>query len=196
MGQRHVDHDCPDAELVAAVRRGRVDAFSELYRRHARAVAAAVSDNVHDVERQRDLVQETFTRALSRLDTLRDPGQFRPWALQIARNAAIDDLRARTQFRLEPIEDDTISAPDGDEAPELAAEVRTLANAIATGLAALSRRDAAAVSMAVHLGFGPEEIAAALGISYGNAKVVLHRARTRLRAALVQQGLVAAGGGR
>ena len=38
-----------------------------------------------------------------------------------------------------------------------------------------------------------QEVAAALGISYGNAKVVLHRARARLRGALVQQQLLQAG---
>jgi len=47
------------------------------------------------------------------------------------------------------------------------------------------------VSMVVHLGFGPDEVAAALGISRGNVKVVLHRARRRLRAALEQQGSIA-----
>jgi DNA-directed RNA polymerase specialized sigma24 family protein len=57
-------------------------------------------------------------------------------------------------------------------------------------MAQLSARDAAAISMVVHLGFGPNEVAAALDISYGNAKVVLHRARQRLRDALVRQELL------
>jgi DNA-directed RNA polymerase specialized sigma24 family protein len=36
----------------------------------------------------------------------------------------------------------------------------------------------------VQFGFGPDDVAAALDISYGNAKVVVHRARARLRAAM------------
>jgi len=34
------------------------------------------------------------------------------------------------------------------------------------------------------LGLGPEEVATALGITAGNAKVILHRTRRRLRTAL------------
>lgn len=173
-----------DSELVIDARAGTRAAFGVLYTRHAGAVRRALSDNVHDPERQRDLVQETFTRALAKLETLREPGQFRPWVLQIARNAAIDDLRLRTQIRLESIDDDQRLPPSTDDGPDLVAEVRALATAIEAGIATLSPRDAAAVSMVVHLGFGPNEVAAGLGISYSNAKVVLHRARARLRAAL------------
>ncbi|MFV2039642.1 MAG: RNA polymerase sigma factor, partial [Acidimicrobiales bacterium] len=74
--------------------------------------------------------------------------------------------------------------------PDLEAELRELALALRTGVAALSPRDATALSLTVHLGFGPTEVAAALGISYGNAKVVLHRARHRLRSALEQQRML------
>ncbi|NMD25409.1 MAG: hypothetical protein GYA65_14625, partial [Actinobacteria bacterium] len=87
-------HGVGDELLVRAALDGSSEAFSKLYVRHAAAVRRALSDNVHDAERQRDLVQETFTRALAKLGTLHDPGQFRPWIFQIARNVAIDDLRA------------------------------------------------------------------------------------------------------
>lgn len=178
-----------DATLVVAARDGEQAAFEELYRRHEGAVRRALSDNVHDLERRRELVQECFYRAYSRLHLLRDPERFRPWVLQIARNAAIDDLRARTQATLEPLEDDQFAEPH-QSGPESTAELQVLAAAVQAGMARLSARDAAAISMVVHLGFGPAEVAAALDISYGNAKVVLHRARQRLRDALVRQELL------
>ncbi len=190
MGKHAEYSSAGDGDLVHACRAGSQAAFAELYRRHAGAVRRVLSDNVHDVERQRDLVQETFTRALAKLHSLNDPAQFRPWVFQIARNAAIDDLRSRRRVTLEPFEEDDRGAqadPDGSDA---VVELRALAEAIKCGLAALSPRDATAVSLVVHLGFGPEELAAALGISYGNAKVVLHRARTRLRGVLEQQELL------
>ncbi len=157
----------------------------------------AVSDNVKDPERQRDVLQEVFTKALARLESLRDPAQFRPWVLQIARNASIDDLRSRLSKPTDTIDDDEDQREVAsiDIGPDEQAELRQLAVAIEQGVATLSSRDAAALSMAVHLGFGPEEIAAALDISYGNAKVVLHRARRRLRSALEQQSLLESVGG-
>lgn len=183
-----------DAELVGETRAGSAAAFGELYRRHAVATRRALSDNVHDPERQKDLVQETFTRAFAKLDTLREASQFRQWVFQIARNAAIDDLRTRLAVRHDPIDDTEADLVDRAPGPELQTEVRLLAEAIESGLAALSPRDAAAVSMTVHLGFGPAEIAAALDITQGNAKVVLHRARRRLREALELEQLVVAHG--
>ena len=66
----------------------------------------------------------------------------------------------------------------------LMAEVREMADLLEERFVMLSSRDAAAMSMAVNLGFGPSEIAAALDITPGNAKVVLHRARKRLREAM------------
>lgn len=183
----------PDAELVAGARTGSPDAFAELYRRHAPATRLAISDHVDDREQQRDLVQEVFTRALTRLDDLREADRFRPWVLQIARNAAVDDLRRRKAVRHEVIDDeDSPELPSDDPDPELEAEVRQLAEAIQSNVAALSPRDATALSLTVHLGFGPAEVAAALDITTGNAKVVLHRARRRLRAALEQQALLEA----
>jgi RNA polymerase sigma factor (sigma-70 family) len=178
-----------DAELVAEALAGEDDAFVALYHRHVGAVRRALSDNVHDPERRRDLVQETFTRALAKLATLRHPSRFRAWVLQIARNAAIDDLRARSQVRLEPIVDDGELPASNDDGPAPIAEVRALAFAIEASMATLSPRDAAAVSMVAHLGLGPTEVAAALDVSYGNAKVVLHRARIRLRGALAQRDI-------
>src|SRR4051794_26114267 len=78
--QRPARHD---AELVERVRNGDATAFTELYRAHARAVHTAVRDNVHDADAAADVVQEAFTRALARLDTLREPDRFRPWLLSI-----------------------------------------------------------------------------------------------------------------
>ncbi|MEZ5251489.1 MAG: sigma-70 family RNA polymerase sigma factor, partial [Ilumatobacteraceae bacterium] len=102
---------------------------------------------------------------------------------------AIDDLRARVQVRLEPLDETALGGDDRDD-PESTAELQVLAAAVQAGIANLSPRDAAAISMVVHMGFGPAEVAAALDISYGNAKVVLHRARQRLREALVRQELL------
>ena len=182
--RQKVADELPDAELVADALGGSGEAFVVLYQRHVRAVHCALSDTVHDAERRRDLVQETFTRALAKLATLREASQFRPWVLQIARNAGIDDLRSRSQFRLEPIDDDSWLPASDHDRPGVMAEFRAVAGAVRDGMAALSARDAAVVSMVAQLGFGPTEVAAALDVSYGNAKVVLHRARARLREAL------------
>src|SRR5437764_14713029 len=189
-GNRHTEHNGRrDAGLVARVRTGDRNAFSDLYRAHARAVHTAVRDNVHDADSAADVVQETFTRALARLDSLRQPDRFRPWLLSIARHAAVDSRRHRT--RIGSLSDEAAEAIVSDrEAPEVQAELRDLVQLLDDGVAALSPRDATALSMVAHLGFGPTELGAALGVKTGAAKVIVHRARRRLREAVALHVLV------
>jgi RNA polymerase sigma-70 factor (ECF subfamily) len=177
-----------DPTAVTAVLEGDTAAFAMLYRAHVRAVSAAVRDNVHDPESVADVIQEVFLRALERLGALRDRNQFRPWLLAIARHAAIDHRRARGRS---PVVDDVVAEPaDTSVGPDLAAELDELAALIRTGLAELSTRDATALTMVTQLGFGAADIAACLGVSHGAAKVLLHRARGRLRDALALELLV------
>lgn len=179
-----------DAALVARVRAGDSDSFSELFSRHAPAVRAAVRDTVSDREEQLDLVQETFARAFQRLDSLSEPARFRAWLLQIARNAAIDHRRSEGRsVQVSIDEPDRPQLPSKDPSPDELAELAELAGRLQNGFARLSPRDATALSLAVHFGFGPAELSTALGTTPANAKVILHRARKRLRkAAEIEQG--------
>lgn len=182
-----------DAALVARVGKGDTHAFAELYRRHAGAVRTAVLDNVRDPDGIADVVQETFTRALSRLATLREPDRFRPWLLAIARHAAVDSRRHRN--RVDDLEPEHAAAlPAAQPSPETAASVRELGEMLDQGVATLTQRDATALSLVTHLGFGPEAVAAALGTTTGAAKVIVHRARRRVRDAVVLEVLVRAEG--
>jgi RNA polymerase sigma factor (sigma-70 family) len=182
-----------DAELVERMRAGDRTAFTALYRAHAGAVHTAVRDNVHDADSAADVVQETFTRALARLDSLRQPDRFRPWLLSIARHAAVDHRRVAS--RVGALSDEAAEAlPSERDAPDDHAELAELAELLEAGVATLSTRDATALSLVTHLGFGAAEVGAALGVKAGAAKVVVHRARRRLRDAVALQVLVRAQG--
>jgi RNA polymerase sigma-70 factor (ECF subfamily) len=177
-----------DRELVEGVRDGDATAFSALYARHLDAVRKEIrraSDDAPVV----DMAQDVFVRALEALPSLREPALFRPWLLSIARRAAIDQRRARRHEQ--PLDDavaDELS--DGAHQPHDVAELRELAGLVRGMVAGLSRRDATAVRLIVDLGFSPDELALALGVTPGAARVVLHRARRRLRDALVLELLV------
>lgn len=173
-----------DVASVEAALRGDPTGFAALYRRHAGAVRMAIRDNVHDAEGVADAVQDTFAKAFSRLQALRDPARFRPWLLQIARNTAIDHRRIRRRVDFDDNAETEQLADDG-LGPDGHAELNDLAALVNHCVAALSPRDATAITLATRLGLGPTEIATALGVSTGAAKVLLHRARQRLREALV-----------
>jgi len=177
-----------DAELVLAVRRGDAAAFSMLYRAHVRAVHHVVRQYTGD-EDVFDVVQDVFLRALQRLGTLRDPDRFRPWLLSIARYAAIDNRRARS--RVDALDADAIDQLAAtDRGPSELAELAELSELVRGCIAGLSQRDATAVVLVAQFGYSIDEVAQVFGVSHGAAKVLLHRARRRLRNALALTVLV------
>lgn len=173
-----------DADLVAHARAGDDRAYAAIYARYHRSVHQVARARLGAQGDPADVVQEAFTAAWRRLDTLRDPDRLHPWLMQIARRTAIDHGR---RYRRRPVDlgDDLIAPVEDDgPSPEDLAELTELAARLDVAVAGLSRRDATAIVLAARFGLGPEGIAEALRVTPGNAKVILHRARRRLRAAL------------
>jgi RNA polymerase sigma-70 factor (ECF subfamily) len=172
--------------LVEGIRRGERAVFETLYRRHLRAVRAVVRDQIQDPDEAAEVVQEIFARALESLPGLMHSERFRPWLLAIARHTAVDARRGRVRARPELL-DAAEELPAPEPGPAELADVADMVAVVRRSVAVLSRRDATAVGL-VALGFGVGDVAHALGIGHGAAKVALHRARRRLRAALLLDG--------
>ena len=173
-------------DLVLAALGGDRDAFSTLYRDHVGAVRSAVGRHLRDRTQTADATQASFAKALESLYTLRDPERFGPWLLSIARHTAIDMSRAGswTDVVVE-VEVDPVDAPFLNP-PEEAFLRGERSELVRRCLGTLSTCDATAVTLA-SLGFTPGDVASAIGVSHGAAKVLLHRARRRLRSAMLVQ---------
>ena len=177
--------------LVERARAGDGGAFDELYRLTLPKLRAVASATCSDRETAADVVQETYMRAFERLSELRQPDRFTSWISSIARHLATDF--GRSKARTSPLDDDEAAAIVADEpGPDLVVELAELATLVRDGIAQLSKRDATAVAFVTHLGLGPAEFADALGVTEGAARVILHRARARLRGILELRGLVTA----
>jgi RNA polymerase sigma factor (sigma-70 family) len=175
-----------DAALATLAATGDARAFEDLYERYRRSVRGIVAAETRRSSDVDDIVQETFTLAWRRIGSLREPDRFRAWLLQIARRAVIDHAR-RTSRRPLLDDDDELAlgtVASDEPGPEAVHELVDLSRRLTGALAGMSRRDATAITLAAQFGFGPAEIATAIGTTPNTAKVVLHRARTRLRAAL------------
>jgi RNA polymerase sigma-70 factor (ECF subfamily) len=95
-----VSERCDDAALVAMVVRGSERALGLLYDRHVGAVQRMGGSILWNAEATQDLVQDTFValwRHGERYSSAR--GSVRSWLLTIARNRAIDALRAQEKDR-------------------------------------------------------------------------------------------------
>jgi RNA polymerase sigma factor (sigma-70 family) len=178
--RRSVDLLPSDTELVLAARAGDECARTDLFSRHVdtvRAVCASRLDSAHDVA---DAVQETLVRALSRLQQLDDPSRVDAWLRAIAARVCVDQgrQRARLVYLADPAADRTSVDPDPIDvlvAAEDAARVREQ-------LGQLRERDQRALWMRDAIGLSIAELAGDLGLTEGSVRVLLTRARKRLRA--------------
>jgi RNA polymerase sigma factor (sigma-70 family) len=155
--------------------------FDALYRATASDVFAYVMTLLRDRAAAEDVVSATFERAYRRQSGF-DPkrGTQRAWVFGIARNAALDELRARkrTAALLTDPEDPRVQHDDGAD-DEAALRRATVASA----LAGLDPRERELIALKFHAGLDNAEIAKVLAISVANAGTRVHRAVTRLRKA-------------
>jgi len=125
-----------------------------------------------------DLVAETFIR-LWNARTRVDLATVRGYLFTIARNLLLQERR-----RHRPTAALDVALADRGPGPETLALARGELRATLAALQTLPEIDRAALLMRADDGLSYEEIAAALGLSAGAARVKVHRARLRLAEAL------------
>ena len=84
-----------DGELVRAARGGDKRAFVEIVARYQGMVCGIALGILGDFPASEDAGQEAFLTAWRKMDELRDAERLRGWLAQIARNAALGQLRRR-----------------------------------------------------------------------------------------------------
>src|ERR1700757_4913569 len=85
-----------DAQLVLAARQGNKRAFVEIVARHQAMVCGVALGILGDFSASEDAGQEAFLTAWRKIHELRQPERLRPWLAQIARNAALGQLRGKS----------------------------------------------------------------------------------------------------
>jgi RNA polymerase sigma factor (sigma-70 family) len=171
-----------DADLASRAAAGEVDAFDELYRRHAEAawrVAQAVAHNTHDAA---DAVAEAFVHVFRALPggRLTQGVPFRPYLLKATRNAAIDTLRRTQRVQPTPEVGDLDGAAPGAGPSEhvvIAEEVALVGGAFR----GLPERWRSVLWLTEVEGMPAREVAAVLGMSPNAVAQLAKRARSGLR---------------
>jgi RNA polymerase sigma factor (sigma-70 family) len=139
-----------------------------------RRFARSLTRHVHDAD---DLVQLALERALQRLDTWQPGSRLDSWLFTIARNAWIDEIRARTRRH------EVSSSDDFAEAPAPAANLDE-ALSIQRAVAGLPEDQRTAIVLVLVEGFSYQEAAAVLDIPIGTLTSRLGRARAALQSVL------------
>lgn len=168
-----VERQISDGELITRVGSGDRGAFETLYRRYARPVFGLALRRLGDRGRAEDAVQETFAsvwRAAGSYRPERGPGA--PWLYAVARNAIVDNGRARREPPVEGVDEEA-----GDETPAERAEAGWVAWRVHHALSALPDNERVVLELAYWGGRSQSEVAELLGIPLGTVKT---RTRTGL----------------
>ncbi|MGC2774162.1 MAG: RNA polymerase sigma factor [Bradyrhizobium sp.] len=173
--------------------RSEADPFRTLYDANHQRVRALLVRIVGPQDAE-DLAQLVFAKAAKALPGFRGDAQTSTWLYRIAANVAADWLRGRSAHEAMvtvPLADATGEEADAHSpvlaarpSPEQELARKDMCDCIRGVIGRLPDDFRTVLVLGELGGFTDDEIARTLGISRGNAKVRLHRARTQLKLAL------------
>jgi RNA polymerase sigma factor (sigma-70 family) len=161
--------------------------FATLFDRHAAAIRDYLTRRIGPQPAE-DLTGETFLIAFSRrMDYDRRHQNALPWLYGIASNLVRERRRAEVR-QLRALARTGVDDVFADHAESVSAKVTAQASArvLAGALARLTAGERDVLLLMAWAGLSYDELAAALDIPLGTVRSRLHRARTKVRAALTK----------
>jgi RNA polymerase sigma-70 factor (ECF subfamily) len=185
-----------DGVLVEGLQANDEQAFVALVRRYQRDLLRLAEATVGSRAVAQEVTQDTWLAVMRGVDRFQGRSSFKTWLYRILQNRARSAARKEQRAgRPEPIDDERFDASSAWAVPpELwadRADDRVMAahitERVRVHLERLPDAQRQVVVLRVVEGLPSSEVAELLGISDGNQRVLLHRARARLRELLTQE---------
>jgi RNA polymerase sigma-70 factor, ECF subfamily len=190
--------EASDTQLVARAKAGELDAFEALTNRYEQRVYSLALRMLRHEQDAEDVTQQTFLSALESLRGFRGDATFSTWLLRIATHAALKVIRKRKGLDMVSLEEATEPAEeyesiphpeyiaDWRQSPERLVQENEVRRLLDEALAKLDEKHRLVFLLRDVEGLSVQETARALGLSEGNTKVRLLRARLQLREELTR----------
>lgn len=179
-----------DNELLAAVKSGDEDAFSEIVTRHKNGLTNYLYRMLSDYEEAVDLAQESFVRVYFALERYRADHAFSTYLYRIATNLAISEIRRRKRRKLFSLtgfydsgEGESQDLDVADTAPDPGARLTSeeRSKVLERAIVSLPERYRAPVVLRDVQELSYEQVAEVLGLGLGTTKSRISRGRAMLR---------------
>jgi len=141
---------------------------------------------LRDPEEAKDVTQESLIRLWRHRERVVAGPGCRSWLFRSTHNLCVDRLRRRSTSLEAGRDEGNGDSTDHRPGPERLTSSAEVASCLERALMNLDDRDRAIVLLREVEGLPYDEIAAALGLKMGTLKATLHRAREKLRHALIR----------
>ena len=176
-----------DHELIADYQNGDSKALEMLFDRYKKPVlnyALRVTGNRADAE---DVTSDVMMTIIVKKETYQPIAKFSTWLFTIARNSCINKLRRRKNIfsmwvqNNESGEFEALDVPDLENLPDHLVKEKEMTLQVRKAIEKLPDTQREALVLREYQNFSYEEISQILGCSLENVKILIFRARERLR---------------
>ena len=177
-----------DAEIIREYLDGNTKAFNVLINRYQYAVYGMCYHFTHNFADAKDLTQETFIQAFTKLDQLRNPQKFSSWLRQITMN--VYRMWKRNQDRyskvsIEKVGEESLIDKQSPSTQKIL-EINELRAKVQRAISSLSEKNRLALTLYYIDGLTYEEIGTFLDIPKTTIKSRLYKARKKLKKEVLQ----------
>lgn len=172
-----------DNEIISRVLQGEQNAYAELVNRYQGYVFTLILRMLKSREDAEEVAQDVFVKAYRSLADFRGEAKFSTWLYTITNTTCITFLRKKKLDIYSLDNEKVFEVADSKNSgfTANAVEQKSRVNMVNEAIAMLNPDDAEIITLFYKAEQNLEEIARILRIEPNNAKVRLHRARTRLK---------------
>ncbi len=184
--------NCRDEELVTLCQQGRGECFEPLVQRYMQKAFHIAFGFTRDSETAKDLSQDAFLRAFSRIKQFDGRSSFYTWFYRILINLCLDHARRSGKVTWRSLDDQSAVADAQRQVadtrfwPEQEAIAGEASRKARQTLQAMPKKQQTAFLLRNNQGLSIADVAKVMKTTEGTVRVYLHRAVAALRQSLVE----------
>ncbi|MEE1900087.1 RNA polymerase sigma factor [Flavobacterium rakeshii] len=167
--------------LITLCKAGNRNAQFEVYNMYYRAMYNTALRIVKDEHWAEDVMQESFLKAFTKLDSFKGEVAFGAWLKKIVVNHSLDNYKKLNKDATQPIDNMLYKLEDSDNGEEAKVDFQQLQlQQVSQAIASLKENYRIILTLLYIEGYDQEEISEIMQITAGNCRTTISRAKESL----------------